>query len=33
MTRRAITTVRTVVERIDSGGPGIKVFTLVDPDH
>lgn len=33
MRRQAITTVRTVVERIDDGGPGIKVFTLVDPDH
>jgi ferredoxin-NADP reductase len=33
MTRQAITTVKTVVERIDGGGPCIKVFTLVDPDH
>jgi vanillate O-demethylase ferredoxin subunit len=33
MTRQAITTVKTVVERIEGGGPGIKVFTLVDPDH
>jgi ferredoxin-NADP reductase len=33
MTRQAITTVRTVVEQIETGGPGIKVFTLVDPDH
>ena len=33
MTRQAITTVKTVVERIDEGGSGIKVLTLVDPDH
>ena len=33
MKKQAITTVKTVVERIDGGGPGIKVFTLVDPDH
>jgi ferredoxin-NADP reductase len=33
MIRQAITTVKTVVERIENGGPGIKVFTLVDPDH
>jgi len=33
MSRQAITTVRTVVERIDNGGADIKVFTLVDPDH
>jgi vanillate O-demethylase ferredoxin subunit len=33
MSKKAITTVKTVVERIDDGGPGIKVFTLVDPDH
>jgi vanillate O-demethylase ferredoxin subunit len=33
MTKQAITTVKTVVERIDDGGPRIKVFTLVDPDH
>jgi vanillate O-demethylase ferredoxin subunit len=28
-----ITTIKTVVEAIDDGGPGIKVFSLVDPDH
>jgi ferredoxin-NADP reductase len=28
-----ITTVKTVVEAIEDGGPGIKLFTLVDPDH
>jgi ferredoxin-NADP reductase len=28
-----ITTVRTVVERIDDGGPDVKVFSLVDPDR
>jgi ferredoxin-NADP reductase len=28
-----ITTIKTVVEAIDEGGEGIKVFTLVDPDH
>ena len=28
-----ITTIKTVVEAIDEGGDGIKVFTLVDPDH
>jgi vanillate O-demethylase ferredoxin subunit len=33
MSKKAITTVKTVVERIDDGGPGIKIFTLVDPDH
>src|SRR5438105_3446651 len=33
MTRAAITTVSTVVEAITDGGDGIKVFTLVDPDH
>jgi ferredoxin-NADP reductase len=33
MTRRPITTVKTVVEAIDEGGDGIKIFTLVDPDH
>jgi ferredoxin-NADP reductase len=33
MSKRPITTVRTVVEAIDEGGDGIKVFTLVDPDH
>jgi ferredoxin-NADP reductase len=30
---KPITTIKTVVEAIDEGGPGIKVFTLVDPDH
>jgi vanillate O-demethylase ferredoxin subunit len=33
MKRVPITTVRTVVEAIDDGGAGIKLFTLVDPDH
>lgn len=33
MSKQAITTVKTVVEAIDDGGPGIKLFTLVDPDH
>jgi ferredoxin-NADP reductase len=33
MTRAAITTVSTIVEAIADGGDGIKVFTLVDPDH
>jgi ferredoxin-NADP reductase len=28
-----ITTVKTVVEAIEDGGPGIKLFTLVDPEH
>jgi ferredoxin-NADP reductase len=28
-----ITTVRTIVETIEDGGAGIKVFSLVDPDH
>ena len=27
-----ITTVRTVVERIEDGGRGVKLFSLVDPD-
>jgi vanillate O-demethylase ferredoxin subunit len=33
MTRLPITTVKTVVETIEDGGPEIKLFTLVDPDH
>jgi vanillate O-demethylase ferredoxin subunit len=33
MKRAPITTVRTVVEAIEQGGAGIKLFTLVDPDH
>jgi ferredoxin-NADP reductase len=33
MKRAPITTIRTVVEAIDDGGPGIKLFTLTDPDH
>jgi vanillate O-demethylase ferredoxin subunit len=33
MKRGAITTVKTVVEAIADGGAGIKLFTLVDPDH
>jgi ferredoxin-NADP reductase len=28
-----ITTVKTIVDRIEDGGAGIKVFTLVDPDR
>lgn len=30
--KKAITTVKTVVNAIKDGGTGIKVFTLVDPD-
>lgn len=30
---KPITTIKTVVAAIDDGGEGIKVFTLVDPDH
>lgn len=30
--KKAITTVKTVVNAIKDGGAGIKVFTLVDPD-
>jgi ferredoxin-NADP reductase len=33
MTAAPITTVKTIVEAIDDGGPDIKVFTLVDPDR
>jgi ferredoxin-NADP reductase len=33
MTAAPITTIKTIVEAIDDGGPGIKVFTLVDPDR
>ena len=33
MTKVPITTVKTVVESVADGGDGIKVFTLVDPDH
>ncbi|MET0675080.1 MAG: PDR/VanB family oxidoreductase [Bradyrhizobium sp.] len=33
MKRAPITTVKTVVEAIDDGGAGIKLFTLTDPDH
>jgi vanillate O-demethylase ferredoxin subunit len=33
MSKTAITTIKTVVETIDDGGDGIKVFTLVDPDQ
>lgn len=29
----AITTIKTIVAEIADGGAGIKVFTLVDPDH
>ena len=32
MTALPITTVKTVVDAIEDGGPGIKVFTLIDPD-
>jgi ferredoxin-NADP reductase len=28
-----ITTIRTLVDRIDDGGAGVKVFSLVDPDR
>src|ERR1700761_5712967 len=28
-----ITTIRTIVEKIEHGGPDVKVFSLVDPDH
>jgi vanillate O-demethylase ferredoxin subunit len=28
-----ITTIRTLVENIDDGGSGVKVFSLVDPDY
>ncbi len=30
---KPVTTIRTVVESIEEGGPGIKLFSLVDPDH
>lgn len=33
MKRIPITTVKTVVESIEDGGPDIKLFTLVDPDR
>jgi ferredoxin-NADP reductase len=33
MKRAPITTVRTVVEAIEDGSVGIKLFTLADPDH
>jgi vanillate O-demethylase ferredoxin subunit len=33
MTAVPITKVRTIVEQIEDGGPGIKLFSLVDPDH
>lgn len=33
MKRTPITTVKTVVETIEDGGAGIKLFTLVDPDR
>ncbi len=28
-----ITKVRTIVDKIEDGGRGIKLFSLVDPDH
>jgi ferredoxin-NADP reductase len=28
-----ITTIKTIVENIEDGGTGVKLFTLVDPDH
>jgi len=28
-----ITTIKTIVDTIEDGGPDIKVFSLVDPDH
>ena len=28
-----ITTIKTIVEKIDDGGPDVKVFSLVDPDR
>jgi vanillate O-demethylase ferredoxin subunit len=33
MSAVAITRVRTVVDKIEDGGKGIKLFSLVDPDH
>jgi vanillate O-demethylase ferredoxin subunit len=33
MKRVPITTVQTVVEAVNDGGDGIKLFTLADPDH
>src|SRR5262249_44883760 len=33
MSKAPITTIKTVVDAIDDGGDGIKVFTLVDPDR
>jgi ferredoxin-NADP reductase len=33
MTARPITTVKTVVAAIEEAGPGIKLFTLTDPDQ
>jgi ferredoxin-NADP reductase len=33
MTRLPITTVKTVVDAIEDGGAGIKLFTLTDPDR
>lgn len=32
MTKLAITTVKTIVDKIEDGGEGIKLFSLVDPD-
>ncbi|XUJ34637.1 FAD-binding oxidoreductase [Bradyrhizobium japonicum] len=33
MKARPITTVKTVVAGIEEAGPGVKLFTLVDPDR
>jgi vanillate O-demethylase ferredoxin subunit len=33
MSALPITKVRTIVDRIEDGGQGIKLFSLVDPDH
>jgi ferredoxin-NADP reductase len=33
MSAAPITTVKTVVETIEDGGAGVKLFSLVDPDH
>ena len=30
---KPITTIKTIVDTIEDGGPDIKVFSLVDPDH
>jgi ferredoxin-NADP reductase len=33
MTALPVTTVKTIIDEIEHGGPGIKLFTLVDPDR